>query len=1117
MAKAISEKASTTTSTTATQTAKRPFFSKADESTFFAPVTSHVTPAVQMKMTVNKAGDKFEQEADRMADKVMRMPAPASSTKEEKLQRQTDDKLQKKEGEKLQRKGDGTPTVSTSTQSAIQNKNTGGQSLSSDVRSYMEPRFGADFSNIRIHTDHESANLSNQLSARAFTYQNHIHFSHDQYQPETGEGKHLLAHELTHTIQQGHAIQRSPQVTTTTTPPPIQRFGITNLLEAGKQKLLDELADKAYYIPGFRMLTIVIGFNPINGRSTDRSAANILRALIELVLIGPFITRALDNYGIFNKVGAWVEPQLAALSGIGSEVINGVKDFMTSLSLPDIGNLSGLWERAKNIFVNPGRRLISFAENAVTGIMKFVKEAILKPLAAMAQGTRGYDLLRAILGQDPITGEQVPRNPETLIGGFMKLVGQEEVWENIKKGNAIARTWVWFQGALSGLMGFARAIPGKIIETITSLSFQDIVTITSVFAKIVGGFVNIADQFFRWGLNTVWKLLEIVFDVVKPGVLDYIKRTGAALKSILKNPLPFVSNLVKAATLGFKTFATNFGEHLKTGLIDWLTGSLPGVYIPKAFSLSEVVKFVFSVLGLTWQNIRQKLVKAVGEPAVKVMEEGFELVRTLVTKGPAAAWEHIKDQLSNLKDMVIGGITDFVTDTIVKKAVPKLVAMFIPGAGFISAILSIYDTVMVFVKKISSIAQVVTGFIDSIVDIAAGTIGTAVSRIETILARLLSLAINFLAGFLGLSNISSKIMGVIDTKVRAPIDKALDKLVNWIVMMAKKLLVKNEAPEKRLKLALDDATIAVKQFSGPVTNILLKPVLAAIRIRYNLKSIKAFKKDGAWWVEAEINPKKSQKLVDEKVPMTDIPPTLTDVDRGRIAIGDPLTSNRTPDTKKPGIHPDHKEIIIRFIKTKGHGLSGIIVGTHLVSGRLGGPPGWWNIAPASHSANMQMLRAENTADDHIQKGYELKYTTTVDYHNEIKPTPTQIEHAKTKEEMLSVVGFYIAKMLKVKIKFIGPEEKKPFPSDPSVFESHSEIPELEAHPKSEKEIFAEALDAARKVAGENNGRVPPNKLAAELHIRAEDVYTKLEMLIERKVLTKVPLPYGSGNTYHIKK
>ena len=138
---------------------------------------------------------------------------------------------------------------------------------------------------------------------------------------------------------------------------------------------------------------------------------------------------------------------------------------------------------------------------------------------------------------------------------------------------------------------------------------------------------------------------------------------------------------MKAAKLGFLNFADHFLDHLKAGLIDWLTGSLPGIYIPKAFSLVEIAKFAFSVLGLTWANIRQKLVKATSETVVKAMETGFDIVVTLVRDGPAAAWDKIKEQLSNLKDMVIGGITDFVVDMVVKKAIPKLIAMFIPGAG----------------------------------------------------------------------------------------------------------------------------------------------------------------------------------------------------------------------------------------------------------------------------------------------------------------------------------------------------------------------------------------------------------------------------------------------------
>ena len=145
--------------------------------------------------------------------------------------------------------------------------------------------------------------------------------------------------------------------------------------------------------------------------------------------------------------------------------------------------------------------------------------------------------------------------------------------------------------------------------------------------------------------------------------------------------------------------------------------------------------------------------------------------------------------------------------------------MFIPGAGFISAILSIYDTVMVFVNKIKKIIQVVTGFIDSIVAIAAGQIGAAATRVETALAGVLSLAINFLAGFAGLGKVADQVMGVIN-KIRAPIDKALDWLVNWIVTAAKKLgkFVAQAGvpadPKERLAQGTKTAVGAVDRFAG---------------------------------------------------------------------------------------------------------------------------------------------------------------------------------------------------------------------------------------------------------------------------------------------------------------
>ncbi len=777
------------------------------------PAAAHSAPCVQASLTVSKPADPAEKEAVTTAHKVMRMTLPAGAgagvvesaggghparlLKPEDPRKKVQASFQSPYVSRFVGTGllapAGTnpratgepPHVTPAIAAEIQGSQSGGMELPAGVRRFMEPRFRANFGKVRIHANEKSARLSRQLNARAFTVGHNIFFGHGEFQPGSEGGRELIAHELTHTIQQGAAVQRSaaPAVTQQS-PPAVQRFGMSDALNF--------FADKANLIPGFRLFTLVLGMNPINQTPVERTAANLLRALVEFLPGGGLVTQALDNYGIFEKVGAWISQQIQTLGLAAGAVKKALSDFVSSLSWSDVLDLGGVWDRAKRIFTEPIDRLLSFAKGLLTGIIQFVKDAILLPLAKLAEGTPGWDLLKAVLGKDPITGLPVPRTAENLIGPLLKLAGEEEIWNNMVKSNAIPRAWAWFQGALAGLMGFVSQIPALFVAALKSLELVDIVLLPRAFVKVATVFGGFVGQFISWAGTAIWNLLEIIFDVVSPGALAYIKKTGAALKSILKNPLPFLGNLVRAAKLGFMNFGSNFVTHLKAGLIDWLTGSLPGVYIPKAFSLGEMVKFVFSVLGISWANLRQKLVKVLGEPTVKAMETGFDIVVTLVTQGPAAAWDKIKEQLANLKDMVVGGIIDFVKDTMVQKAVPKLIAMFIPGAGFISAILSIYDTVMVFVNKLAQIAAAVKAFVDSIVAIAAGQIDAAAEKVESTLAGLLSLAINFLAGFVGLGKVADKLMGVIN-KVRSEVDKAMDWLVNWIVTAARKLFAKGKA------------------------------------------------------------------------------------------------------------------------------------------------------------------------------------------------------------------------------------------------------------------------------------------------------------------------------------
>jgi peptidoglycan hydrolase-like protein with peptidoglycan-binding domain len=117
------------------------------------------------------------------------------------------------EEEEVQASPNGQTAVNPYTESKLKNNPGSGSKLDSATRNEMESGFGADFRNVNIHTDSTAEQMSKELGAQAFTHGNDIYFNKGKYNPQSKEGKHLLAHELTHTIQQKGMIPAKLQMT----------------------------------------------------------------------------------------------------------------------------------------------------------------------------------------------------------------------------------------------------------------------------------------------------------------------------------------------------------------------------------------------------------------------------------------------------------------------------------------------------------------------------------------------------------------------------------------------------------------------------------------------------------------------------------------------------------------------------------------------------------------------------------------------------------------------------------------------------------------------------------------------------------------------------------------
>ena len=172
---------------------------------------------LQRKLAVGAVDDPLEREADEMADKVMRMPQTpfvqrkcAHCEEEEKAQRKPLVSFIQKKG------AAGESMASDAVSDRIQSTKGGGSPMPPATKSFMESGFGADFSGVRIHTGDYAAGMSKELNAQAFTVGSDIYFNEGKFSEGSSDGKQLLAHELTHVVQQngaGPSIQRDVEGT----------------------------------------------------------------------------------------------------------------------------------------------------------------------------------------------------------------------------------------------------------------------------------------------------------------------------------------------------------------------------------------------------------------------------------------------------------------------------------------------------------------------------------------------------------------------------------------------------------------------------------------------------------------------------------------------------------------------------------------------------------------------------------------------------------------------------------------------------------------------------------------------------------------------------------------
>jgi hypothetical protein len=510
-----------------------------------------------------------------------------------------------------------------------------GSPLPDGIRAFMEPRFGADFSAVRIHTDYTAARLTRQVQAQAFAFGNNIYFNPARYSPHTASGQRLLAHELTHTVQQGGAgVRRKVEVTSV--PTMVQRSAWDTALE-----LLGDIADR---VPGYRMLSVLFERDLIRNVRVERNATNLVDGIMSLAPFGHDLFLQLRDRGILQRAFELIGERLQAHQLTRQRINRVLQDIQDTISVTDaIHPLEFFNAKVKPIVDDA----IAFAGDLVTALITFIKEAAKSFLNEHVNGNAGYRLLTKILHNNPITGDEVRATTEEILADFLRLLGKTAELEEMQKRGTLQRTAAWIDQQLRRFSGLLRTIQDILTQAWEAVQPRNI-------AHIMDNMRTLAEDIYKTGKDIVDFAVDVattVLQFIKDALLGFLRDNannipGYHLLAVILGKDPFTQTPVARNALnlirGFMGLIPGgeekFNQMQETGAIqrmsDWIEGKIQEfgitwdfiqnlfINIWNSFTIQDLIRPLEAFIRII-ENFRA--------PLARVVNFLFQVVKKIVT------------------------------------------------------------------------------------------------------------------------------------------------------------------------------------------------------------------------------------------------------------------------------------------------------------------------------------------------------------------------------------------------------------------------------------------------------------------------------------------------------
>lgn len=575
----------------------------------------------------------------------------------------------------------------------------------------------------------------------------------------------------------------------------------TQILQMIKDALMSGLRALANAFPGYPLLTKILGTDPLTGQPVVSTTAEKIEDFLRLIGKERELEK-MRQEGTIQQTADWLDAELAQLNFSFDEISRLFQTAWDAFSMADLLNPVAAFTRTVAIFQPFVSRVTTFAGRVAVRVLEIIKDALLRRLSEFARQQRGYHLLTVLLGRDPFTNEVVERNVENIIRGFMSLMeGGEEQFQQMKETGAIQQTTDRVNAAVDELGFNLDYIVGLFIGLWRSFTIDDIFDPMGAFRRIVDTLGEPLTRLFVFIVRIVRIVIEVLLEVMRfptDTIRNIIANAQSAFEDIKRDPIGFLKNLLRAVKRGFSQFFDNILTHLLNGLRDWLFGELSsaGVQPPADLSFQSILGFVLNMLGISMENVWERLALKVGPQRVAQIRSAIDtlsgiwtFIKDVYERGPIAIWEYVQQQLSNLWDMVIGMIRNWIMERVITQVTTRLLSMLDPTGvmAVVNSFIAFYRAVQSFIEKLREMLELVNSFVAGVANIARGDISQAANYLENALARSIPIAIGFLANQVGLRGLGARISEMIEG-LRERVNGAIDWLIDRALAVGGALL-----------------------------------------------------------------------------------------------------------------------------------------------------------------------------------------------------------------------------------------------------------------------------------------------------------------------------------------